>query len=676
MALTFTDEFNNIIDKFLDGYDLAVNAGAGSGKTTLMIELGYEADYEFPDATVFYNTLNKANAEEVKKKFKLKYPARNVDARTMHSLAYQSMSRGIHAPLMKKLNSHSSLKRYEYNKVLCVRGEESILSSTGHLFKMNISRQISLALEMVNNFCSSGDKEILQKHVPYVDALQERSKWKSGHEQLAQLLIPIANRAWSDITSAKGQLRFSHDYYLKIWQLSSPVIGKPGDIILYDEAQDVKPCVADILLNQKDRQLVFVGDNYQNIYRFIGSGSILRDLSKKKANVACLPLSKSWRFGENTAELANCVLRYIGEEDFLISGNEKVDDKVQLLTDYSFKDVDAVVFRSNAALIECLIEQVADKVKVAAVVNTSHIFDVCDDISLMQMGKKAKKVVELKDFVSLYDLQKALDDTEVTLGDKSLYKIVLQRGPATIKEAVESAVTVKDADLVLSTIHKAKGLEWDNVAVIFDNHMPTLKANVTKNEYGEQFFGEDLDALMILYVAVTRAKYNVFVEHRVLSALGKTDVDDVNVNRIAFDHLVRYLYADALPIVNGRAIDVPESWNALQRSWRFSKDIDKDVPRQIFRLKGQIALLPDDLSREVFTSVGGTMSGLEFQSVSAEMLSDPSAVAKDKFTNSDTFQPVPEVNKVDDKMQQIEDLLDEMPDFALDALVSKRKGVL
>src|SRR5207248_1337744 len=51
---------------------------------------------------------------------------------------------------------------------------------------------------------------------------------------LANHLLPYAQRAWSDLTAGpRGNLRPTHDVYLKQWQLSRPTL-TGWDVVLYD----------------------------------------------------------------------------------------------------------------------------------------------------------------------------------------------------------------------------------------------------------------------------------------------------------------------------------------------------------------------------------------------------------------------------------------------------------
>lgn len=72
------------------------------------------------------------------------------------------------------------------------------------------------------------------------------------------------------------------------------------------------------------------------------------------------------------------------------------------------------------------------------------------------------------------------------------------------KEKLEKRLSSSNADLILSSIHKSKGLEYDNVFVI----------NMVKNEFPIIVDNEDIgkkieEERRVMYVAMTRAKKNL-----------------------------------------------------------------------------------------------------------------------------------------------------------------------
>jgi DNA helicase-2/ATP-dependent DNA helicase PcrA len=64
-----------------------------------------------------------------------------------------------------------------------------------------------------------------------------------------------------------------------------------------------------------------------------------------------------------------------------------------------------------------------------------------------------------------------------------------------------------DEKLVLSTIHSAKGLEWNSVFVLYalDGRFPTTRAAASDEAMEEE--------RRLMYVACTRAKENLFITY-------------------------------------------------------------------------------------------------------------------------------------------------------------------
>ena len=69
------------------------------------------------------------------------------------------------------------------------------------------------------------------------------------------------------------------------------------------------------------------------------------------------------------------------------------------------------------------------------------------------------------------------------------------------------ATDYEDEQLVLSTIHSAKGLEWHTVFIIWavDGRFPSVRALDNAVELEEE--------LRLMYVAATRARDNLFITY-------------------------------------------------------------------------------------------------------------------------------------------------------------------
>ena len=80
-----------------------------------------------------------------------------------------------------------------------------------------------------------------------------------------------------------------------------------------------------------------------------------------------------------------------------------------------------------------------------------------------------------------------------------LAKLIEKHGGDLLKEILTQASKAENADYIISTAHKAKGLEWNNVRLDtgFMYKIDQTGLNVTKDE------------LRLIYVAATRAKDNL-----------------------------------------------------------------------------------------------------------------------------------------------------------------------
>ena len=86
---------------------------------------------------------------------------------------------------------------------------------------------------------------------------------------------------------------------------------------------------------------------------------------------------------------------------------------------------------------------------------------------------------------------------------KTWVKLVEEHGTNTLNDAIASLSDSQSADYIISTAHKAKGLEWQRVQ-IDDDFLYDVTQQAVKISPEE---------LRLLYVACTRAKLNLDVLH-------------------------------------------------------------------------------------------------------------------------------------------------------------------
>lgn len=451
MAFNPTQEQIDIVDAFVRGDNLVIEAGAGTGKTSTLKLMA-----EATDKRGVYIAYNKAIADDAKASF----PS-NVRCATAHSFAFRT--HGV--PMKHRLNG-PRVPAWKAAKQLGINS--SITFGDNELTPTNLAR---FALETVGNFCNSADTTIEAKHVPNVNGI-ERS-------ELSPTLLPFARKAWDDFTDPQGTLKFQHDHYLKMWALSNPKL--PGDFVLLDEAQDANPVIAGVVEAQDHMQKVMVGDQCQAIYGWRGA---VDAMSKFDADTR-LVLSQSFRFGNAVADEANKFLSLLDAPLTLKGfGNES---KVDVL------DVpDATLCRTNAEVVAQAIQGIEAGKKVAIVGGASAIRIFAESALKLQQGEAAYHA-DLVAFKTWGEVQQYVQEDEGR-DLKVMVNLIDNYGAAKIMEIADTTVSEKDADIILSTAHKAKGREWNNVRIAGDFQPP---------KEGEDFSRPEM---MLAYVAVTRAK--------------------------------------------------------------------------------------------------------------------------------------------------------------------------
>jgi len=220
-----TAEQQAAVEVFASGRDLALVAGAGTGKTSTLIQMAATTAKRG-----LYVAFNRAIAEDAGRRF-----GPNVKCRTAHSLAFSAVGRLYH----DRLKTQARIPAKQSARILGITRDLPIDS---HRVKVN--HQARLVMGMIRRFCYSTDRQVMGRHLEPVNGLD-----MPAQEYLARVLLPYAVKAWDDICSADGKLRFEHDHYMKMWALTGPVLD--ADFILLDEAQDTNPVLEEIFLNQR-----------------------------------------------------------------------------------------------------------------------------------------------------------------------------------------------------------------------------------------------------------------------------------------------------------------------------------------------------------------------------------------------------------------------------------------
>ena len=490
-ALTFEQE--SIIES---EKDLKVEAVAGSGKTTTLLEYAKKREGE---GFMLYLAFNRAIKEEILRKLRLNnqndIPTLWVE--TAHSLAYRSLFRKQTPPLILDL-SLSSIKNYFH------------LSDSDATNSYLLARHTK---DFFNMFCQSTHKKV--SDLDYCKKLTPRRGLSFAQKNYDQLEAQVK---WLFDKMGATKIPITHDFYLKKYQLSNPKLS--FDWILFDEGQDASPVMLDIFMNQEATKLI-VGDEHQQIY---GWRSAINSLST--TDFPKLNLQKSFRCPAAVTDYAKEIIAWKKHifPDFEINNFEMIprsvfsrDENEQ--EEQNRKKTHAVVARTHLGLIQTAIEWLFESKKINSVAfegNFENYLRLDDGSSISQLINLNNKATRKKSF---WHDWKQIEETAATSQDRSLKRLVelvkkYGNDLPDLLDRLQNRVTEPHkADITFTTAHKGKGLEWDNVYLQNDfvSEKQILKAIQTKtgkpiSEAKRQNINEEIN---VLYVALTRAREEV-----------------------------------------------------------------------------------------------------------------------------------------------------------------------
>jgi very-short-patch-repair endonuclease len=261
--------------------------------------------------------------------------------------------------------------------------------------------------------------------------------------------------------------------------------------VLVHNCQDISPCIFDILNNQKQSAIIYVGDRHQSIYQFRGAVNIMELITPTKE----FYLSKSFRFKENIAYLANIIINNFKKETKKIVHNEtfEADGKT------------CFIARTNNTVFKEAIERKGSLFFVGGL-HTYPFSNIYDTLYLWRNEKDKIKNAFIKSMDDIQTYQEygmTMHDCEVM----AACSLVFDYGNALFKllpNIRKRTITDEDkADHILTTAHKSKGKEWENIELANDFN-PII---VDEDKINTGFLDEC--EINILYVSITRAKNNV-----------------------------------------------------------------------------------------------------------------------------------------------------------------------
>ena len=484
--MKLTKEQEEIINS--DKLSFKINAVAGSGKSTTLLEYAKKNSH----LKILYLAYNKSLQVSLQDKLK-EYKIPSIQVSTIHSLAYSKIE-------AYNYNLAHDLKNQVIEKVITTH--EQITNQKAYY---PIPEYVALVKDLVNFYCNSA---LIALDDKLIESYKKQSELGA---KILELISKNEKRVLDHLKTILSAMKnkvidATHDFYLKMFYLNKKVsCNLPYDLILVDEAQDISDVMIGIVENQTCRR-IYVGDSFQQIYTFRFASNALN-----KIDLPSYELTKSFRFGDNYAKIlqnnlnslyslnSSKLLKITGLEKTTQMGKDKLD----------FNKPFCVIARSTFGLVQQLVYFIHDKKKIyfeGGYSSYSFMNQTVYSIFYLKQKKNDKITIdEIKDFDTINELEQFAKDTK-NQDYLNIIKFINTYGDNIFeinKKIKEHLVSDKSqADIIFTTTHKSKGLEYNQV-LMADDFISKKEITNTKNKLSYQRINEELN---IYYVAATRAK--------------------------------------------------------------------------------------------------------------------------------------------------------------------------
>ena len=451
------------IDAFKSGKNIAIQATAGAGKTFILSQFAAISAPTKKACIVF----NKHNVSQLTAKFPGSWSG---CLSTSHSLFYRLLrnSLGVSRIQVNGFKYHDLARDY-------LRGKEKPL-------------EINEIVALFNSYRVSDSynlEEFAEKYVHY-EGLQVKSM-----TALIDCLDYLETEGLKTLTKKV-------DFTDMIWGYVRKGNPTKYALIMVDECQDLNPLTISALQMLNPAQFVAVGDRNQAIMGFAGADGDSFDNIKEAFNCEELPLSVCYRCPDSHISVVNDRLPHV-----VIEGTGK---QGQVIKGSGIYEADLILCRFTAPLVSLCFNLIANNIP--ARVRGRDIGK-----GLTNIVKRAiKEGVNHKGFPAFLD-DWADEQTRKINPDSPTYEQKV--GLIAEKQQVLMIFYAKTDKLggvvllidqmfsddeqgfkVLSTIHRAKGLEYDNVAILQSSDLPI-------NAHPQE--------LNVFFVALTRAKKSLYL---------------------------------------------------------------------------------------------------------------------------------------------------------------------
>lgn len=513
--MEFTEEQEKIFDFILHGLGNArVNAGAGCGKTSTLIEGAKRYVNTYKDKTVLMIAFNKSIAEELAAKIENseldEEEKKRISVKTSHVLGYGIINQCYGQKENEKIDLDENKYRTHLMKIID-------RASEGLYGQMDVDEQSRYVTSILKIF--DFGRYYLCQTEKEMAAVADKMCVSHPYNEVA---VAFKMMDWGI-----EHLR-TVDFTDMIWlpNVMRMDFRRRYDLVIIDEAQDLSKAQQKLFshfIRKRTGRFIAIGDKFQCIYGWCGSDENSFDNFSEMENTISLPLNTNFRCSRKIISFVNSRFPNIPliHSDFAIEG-----DDVNMAANVFFAKGGDMVICRNMAPLGGLYEKFAERGKTCLIVgdeaqrnDVKEILEKFTNDTPVDSNFSTRKGV----IPQLYDgfftrlgkemKKRRTDNFEMVLREPEIYAMLDRvRMVENISKSAQTFGGVKDIlekaffdnqklnpskYVRLSTIHKAKGLEADNVYLLCPKLIPSKLAETAWQKQEEE---------NLRYVAYTRAK--------------------------------------------------------------------------------------------------------------------------------------------------------------------------
>lgn len=472
---------------------LIVKATAGSGKSTTLIHAARLCANELARYLAF--------GKDIVTEIKGKLPD-SVEASTCHSAAFREYGKWFYSRYHKRVQVDDK-KLYNVFDALQTRWDQ-VDDVDRELYQSAVVKLVEAAQNAGLGVLYAESNEAWNDLIAYYninDLLDDPDASEDRLVQLASWVLSMSNDIL-DVISYNDMLYLTLLVNVRLEQF---------DTIYLDEAQDTNAVQRALIrrMLKPNGRLIAVGDESQSIFNFRGASSDAMELIEKEFGCEPMPLTISYR-------CPKAVVREAQKYDPSIEASETaIEGEVRALSAWKltdFSEGDAVLCRLNAPLMGLVYRLIGAKVK-ARILGR----DIGKGLTSLIKKMKAKNLDDLVERLERYrqrevekHMRKRREMQAQSVSDKvdsiivaidSLSEEEIAKGVPALIASIETLFADDRQGVTLSTVHKAKGKEWNTVYILDPGLMPSKWAK-QPHQIKEE--------IHIQFVATTRAKQRLF----------------------------------------------------------------------------------------------------------------------------------------------------------------------